>query len=335
MINGHGDDLHLYSRKIEHNFSSNVYYKGCPSELLANIASASHIIQNYPSPAAQELNEAASKKFLLESDQFLFTNGATEAFYLIAHLFSGKSAAIVAPTFSEYEDACKIHDLDYHLVDKTTLIPADFQLVFICNPNNPDGSIVTTRELTRLIEAAPATTFVIDEAYIEFTNQIESVVPLIQRFDNLIVVRSLTKTFAIPGIRLGYIVASSSIIERLVSKKMPWSVNALAIQAGLQLFEHYDHWLFNVGVLLDETRKFILELLAISWLKVKPSHTSYFLAELKKGTASELKEYLATQHGILIRDATNFKCLEGEYIRLATQSPAANDSLIKALRHWK
>lgn len=335
MINGHGDDLHLYNRKIKYNFSSNVYYKGCPPELLAEISSAAHMIQSYPSPAAEELNEAASRKFQLNRDQFLFTNGATEAFYLITHAFSGMSAAIVAPTFSEYEDACKIHGLDYHLVSKTTLKPKDYQLVFICNPNNPDGSIIPTQELSRLIEAASSTIFVIDEAYIEFTDQIESIIPLIKRLENLIVVRSLTKAFAIPGIRLGYVIASSTIITQLLTKKMPWSVNALAIHSGLLVFEHYNHWLFNVEELLEETRKFIQELSAISWLKVKPSHTSYFLVELKKGTASILKDYLVTQHGILIRNANNFKKLHGEHIRLSIQYQEAQNVLIQALRNWK
>lgn len=334
MIKGHGDDRYLYNVEIKHNFSSNVYYKGCPPELLTRIASAVQSIENYPSPAAEELNEAAAKKFQLSSNQFLFANGATEAFYLIAQLFSGASAAIVAPTFSEYEDACKIHGLDYHLVDKTTLTPSLYQLVFICNPNNPDGSIIPNSELTRLMEAAPNTTFVIDEAYIEFTDQLESMVPFVDRFNNLIVVRSLTKTFAIPGIRLGYIVTSSGTIEQLLSQKMPWSVNALAVEAGLQLFANYDRWLFNVRELLDETGVFIRALSTIPWLKLEPSHTNYFLAELKKGTASDLKDYLAMQFGILIRDATNFHPLNGEYIRLATQSQAANASLIKALQSW-
>ncbi|MEM6815163.1 MAG: threonine-phosphate decarboxylase [Bacteroidota bacterium] len=335
MINGHGDDLYRYSGKIKYNFSSNVYYKGCPPELLAEISSAVCTIQSYPSPAAEELNEAASKKFRLNRNHFLFTNGATEAFYLIAHLFSGASAAIVAPTFSEYEDACKIHGLSYQLIEKASPTSTDYQLIFICNPNNPDGSTIPTEALTRLIEGAPSTVFVIDEAYIEFTSQLQSVAHLVKHLDNLIVVRSLTKTFAIPGIRLGYVIASLSTIKQLLSKKMPWNVNALAIQAGLQVFKHYNRWLFNVEELFEETRKFIQELSLINWVKVKPSHTSYFLAELKKGTASALKDYLAIQHGILIRDATNFKRLDGEYIRLATQSPAANASLIKALQHWK
>ncbi|MEM6845506.1 MAG: aminotransferase class I/II-fold pyridoxal phosphate-dependent enzyme [Bacteroidota bacterium] len=335
MIDGHGDDRHRYNDKIKHNFSSNVYYKGCPPELLTAIASAVPDIQHYPSPAAEELNEAAAKKFQLSTNQFLFTNGATEVFYLIAHVFTGATAAIVAPTFSEYEDACKIHRVDYHLVDKTTLTPSDYQLVFICNPNNPDGSIIPTPALTQLIEGAPSTVFVIDEAYIEFTDQLTSVAPLVKRLNNLIVVRSLTKTFAIPGIRLGYIIASSGIIEQLLSKKMPWSVNALAIHAGLQLFKQYDPWQFDVTELLSETRTFIQELSAIDGLEVLPTYTSYFLVKLHKKTAAELKSYLVEEYGILIRDATNFNQLTGEYIRLSTQSPAANVSLVKALKNWR
>lgn len=335
MIDGHGDDIHRYGGKIIHNFSSNVYYKGCPPELLTALSTNIKNIQHYPSPAADELNEAVSKKFSLPSDHFLFTNGATEAFYLIAQVFAGQKAAIASPTFSEYEDACRIHGLDYKLVEKNNFSASDYRLVFICNPNNPDGSVITREKLIKLIEESPSTCFVIDEAYIEFTDQIESIVPLVGRFDNMLVVRSLTKAFAIPGLRLGYLVASPDTIDKILSVKMPWSVNALSIQAGLKIFSSYEIWLFDVSELLSETKTFIEQLSVIEWLQVQPTGTSYFLAKLKQGAAADLKEFLASQHGILIRDATNFKGLEGEYIRLATQSPGANEALIKALQHWK
>jgi len=334
MIDGHGDDLHRYPEKVIHNFSSNIYYKGCPADLLEELKQATQTIQNYPSPAAGELSSAASRRFGLPSDCFLFTNGATEAFYLIAHHFSGKKAAIAAPTFSEYEDACKAHGITFDLIDQEVFNASDYELVFLCNPNNPDGSILSPARLATMIEGTPATTFVIDEAYIEFTNHTSSMLPRIEKFPNLIVVRSLTKTFAVPGIRLGYLVASSKLVQQLLAKKMPWSVNALAIRAGLMLFEHYDEWLFNVEELLDETRDFIQALSAIDWLKVSPTNTSYFLVKLNQGTAKELKHYLVSQHGILIRDATNFHGLEGQYIRLSTQHPEANNTLIEALKQW-
>ncbi|MEL6179056.1 MAG: aminotransferase class I/II-fold pyridoxal phosphate-dependent enzyme, partial [Myxococcota bacterium] len=257
MIEGHGDDRYRYGRKIIHNFSSNVYYKGSPPQLLAKLTTHTSAIGGYPSPAARELSHAASKKYNLPSDHFLFTNGATEAFYLIAHLFAERKAAIASPTFSEYEDACKIHGLAYHLVDKEGFAASDYGLVFICNPNNPDGDVTSAEKLVALIKGAPSTTFVIDEAYIEFTNRTQSLTTFIAQLPNLIIARSLTKTFAIPGIRLGYVMASPTIIEQLLNKKMPWSVNALAIEAGLHLFENYDRWLFDVEELLEETGEFV------------------------------------------------------------------------------
>lgn len=334
MLEGHGDDTHRYGGKVIHNFSSNVYYRGCPPELLDMLKSQVATVQSYPSPTADELSKAASSKFSLPSNHFLFTNGATEAFYLIAHIFCDKKTAIAAPTFSEYEDACKIHGLNYHLVDREDFIASDYELVFICNPNNPDGRVLQASKIKEMVEKATSTVFVIDEAYIEFTTHTTSLAAFVRELPNLIIVRSLTKTFTIPGIRLGFVIASPPIIAQLHSKKMPWSVNALAIQAGLKLFENYENWRFNPSQLLSETHTFITELSAIDWLEVQPTHTSYFLVKLHRGRAAELKDFLVIHHGLLVRDATNFHRLEGQYIRLSTQSPNANNALITALKCW-
>jgi len=334
MLNGHGDDLHLVEGKIKHNFSSNVYYKGCPKPLLDEISRNVTKIESYPSPIANELNELAANKFQLHSNQFLFTNGATEAFYLIAQLFSAKKAAIVAPTFSEYEDACKIFKLKYELISNDEIKNTNADLLFICNPNNPTGSIFSKKELELLFKQKPTTTFVIDEAYIEFTNNLTSITALTSTYKNLIVVRSLTKTFTIPGLRLGYIVTNSKNITALLQLKMPWSVNLLAIKAGEFIFNNYEALQFNASLLLEETTTFMKELAQLKGIKVCESNTSYFLVELLHTSAKELKEYLIEKHQILIRDATNFKGLEGEYIRLATQSKEANRILIKALAKW-
>lgn len=334
MLNGHGDDFHLIEGKIKHNFSSNVYYKGCPKVLLDEISKHVSQIQSYPSPAASELNELAAKKFQLKNEQFLFTNGATEAFYLIAQLFSTKKAAIVAPTFSEYEDACKIFNLNYHLISRIEIKDTNADLVFICNPNNPNGTIFSQTELELLFQQKQTTTFVIDEAYIEFTNRAESIVSLTKKYVNLIIVRSLTKTFTIPGLRLGYIVSDASNIAKLLNLKMPWSVNLLAIKAGEFIFNNYEMLQFNVSELIEKATIFKKQLAELEGIKVCESNTSYFLVKLLNKTAKELKEYLIVKHQILIRDATNFKGLEGEYIRLSTQSKEANNKLIQALKKW-
>ncbi|NLR92981.1 pyridoxal phosphate-dependent aminotransferase [Flammeovirga agarivorans] len=333
MLNGHGDDLHLVKGQIKYNFSSNVYYKGCPTAILKALAKQVEGIQNYPSPAAEELSECASIRYQQPAENFLFTNGAIEAFYLIAQLFRGKRSTIVGPTFSEYEDACKMHNISYTVVEKEKLDSFNTDLVFICNPNNPTGSVFSFAELEYFITENPTSTFVIDEAYIEFTKATKSVLPLVEKHKNLIVVRSLTKTFTIPGLRLGYIISDASMVEKLKAIRIPWSVNGLAIQTGKYLFENYDQLIFDIESLLKERIFFQDQLRVIDHIEVQETNTSYFLVKLLKGKASELKNVLISK-GILIRDATNFTSLEGEFIRLSVQSPTANKQIIKALTSW-
>ncbi len=334
MLNGHGDDLHLIEGVIEYNFSSNVYYKGCPKPLLDEIAIHTHKIQSYPSPIASELNTLAAEKFQLHKKQFLFTNGATEAFYLIAQLFSGKKAAIVAPTFSEYKDACRIFNLNYQLISRKEIKDQNADILFLCNPNNPDGTVFSKNQIEQFLIDQPTTLFVIDEAYIEFTNSTTSVVSLTKKYLNLIVVRSLTKTFTIPGLRLGYIVSNVSYIDALLHLKMPWSVNLLAIKAGEYIFNNYSDLQFEVSKLLEETQTFKNNLKQIKGIRVCESTTSYFLVELLTGSAKDLKAYLIKNHRILIRDATNFNPLKGQYIRLSVQDKKANRLFIEALKKW-
>ena len=158
MLDGHGDDLHLVEGTIRHNFSSNVYYNGCPKELLDALIQNIRSVQNYPSPAAHELNVLAAKKHELSNNYFLFTNGATEAFYLIAQCYSLKKAAIVAPTFSEYEDACKIFGLTYRLISKAEIEESPEGLIFLCNPNNPDGSVFAADQIEEYLRKKNNTT---------------------------------------------------------------------------------------------------------------------------------------------------------------------------------
>lgn len=335
MINGHGDDAYKYQKKVKHNFSSNVYYKGCHKELLNEIKIKVFTVENYPSPSANELNVAAANYFKLSENHFLFGNGATELFYLIAQLYSGKTATIIGPTFSEYEDACKMHNID------TKFSPWDrlkgsyvSDLVFICNPNNPTGNVVKKEQIEELLINSPQSLFIIDEAYVEFTYEDCSSMGLLSKYQNLVIVKSLTKTFAIPGIRLGYVVSNPEFIQKLLVYKLPWTVNALAIAAGMYIFNHYKSLLFSASDLIEKTIEFQKHINQISNLEVQPSTTSYFLVKLLKGSANNLKEYLMQNYQILVRDATNFTLLEGEYIRLAVQDKASNQTIIKALQQW-
>jgi len=336
MLKGHGDDLYQYQSPIKYNFSSNVYFGGINNELLLHLKGKINRISNYPSPNAEELTQLTAKHLGVDSQQILFTNGATEAFYLIAQHFKHQNSCIIIPSFAEYEDAATAHDLHIKYIEGSDFLEYSFTeaLVFFGNPNNPDGKTYQVCDIENILDRFPKSTFVLDEAYIEFTNVVTTGIPLTRKYPNLIIVRSLTKTFVIPGLRLGYIVSTNEIIQKLTAIKMPWSVNSMAIQAGMYVMKNYEHLLFDIDDLMKRSKDFQSELKEVSWLRVHQSDTNYVLLEMLKSTSATLKDYLVTDHGILIRDANNFRGLSGEHIRLAVQDLKANSQLMKALYSW-
>lgn len=331
MLNGHGDDIYSHSNAIISNFSSNVYNKFDSSGLEKYICSNISSIHSYPEPDAFTLKSIISTKQNISIDEVCITNGATEAIYLIAQLFRGAKTAIVTPTFSEYEDACQKHQHQLYFIESLDDINSDTQLVWFCNPNNPTGKIYDTDYLNEIISNHPATYFVIDQSYADFTNQkIWSAKDAI-RYSNVMVLHSLTKCYAIPGLRLGYITATAEQIEKIVYFSMPWSVNQIAQIAGQYLLQHVE---YDFGHCLDESQKIQKAIAEIGGIETLPSPMHYFLCKLEGGKASELKQFLIDKYGILIRDASNFRGLNDSYFRIAIQSHEENQQLLKALKEW-
>ncbi|MFC5045114.1 pyridoxal phosphate-dependent aminotransferase [Aquimarina hainanensis] len=336
MIYGHGDDRYRYNINFKANFSSNVWHAGTSKALLTYLSLQLPSIGNYPSPGADELATIIAKHHEVTSDQVLITNGATEAFYLIANAFSGMHAAILSPTFSEYEDACQANKVTVRHYLRSAILQESFneEIAFICNPNNPDGYSNTPAEIATLLEKYPATTFVIDEAYIDFSLSIQSCISLIEKYDNLIIVRSLTKVFSIPGIRLGYLLSSSSLKNKIEQVKMPWSVNTIAIEAGKYIYANYNTLYPPISDVLDNCLDLQRQIQQLNGFSVHPSSTNYFLVKMNTPQVKALKEYLIFKHQILIRDASNFKGLDAHYFRVASQDTSKNQLLINALRQW-
>ncbi|NQY06252.1 MAG: aminotransferase class I/II-fold pyridoxal phosphate-dependent enzyme, partial [Flavobacteriaceae bacterium] len=219
---------------------------------------------------------------------------------------------------------------------RTDILDHKFEtkLAFICNPNNPDGIENTIDEIETVISKYPNTIFIIDEAYTEFTSNTTSCISLLKKKENIIIIKSLTKLFCIPGLRLGYMMASSKIISEILNYKMPWNVNSLALNAGGFLFENYNELTPDFSLYLRNTIIFKEKINAISGFEVVPGNTSFFLIKLEKPRAADLKEYLIKEHQLLIRDASNFRTLDQHYIRVSSQTLDKNDLLIKALKQW-
>lgn len=336
MIHGHGDDLFNYP-EIQCNFSSNIYAHADMTELKAHLCHHIHLIGNYPEPAPCSLEIAIARKYGVSAENILVTNGATDAIYLIAQTFARKGYVHYdigeLPTFCEYEDACRMAGLARWSGGKGDGVPALTVMRWLCNPNNPTGDVYTREEVEVL--AQRHVLVVIDQSYEDFTLSPIMTHQEAAESNNIIQIHSLTKKYAIPGLRIGYVAASRRLIHLLRNNVRPWSVNALAIEAGKWLMENDVSGCPSLSAYLGETKRLSRMLNQVPGVVVHPTHTHFFLAETEKGTATLLKDYLAKNHRILIRDASNFQGLTPRHFRVSTQSPEENDLLVAAIREYE
>lgn len=337
MINGHGDDIHSCNTKIVSNFSSNIYIEEDNYELRPFLCSQLNTIDSYPEPDAGSLAHLIAEKSKVADECICVTNGATEAIYLIAQVFKRKETAIVIPTFSEYEDACRIHEHKLYFYSHPNELQSDIDLVWICNPNNPTGFIYDKKELLDLVKQFPKTCFVFDQSYEAYTNQDLLSIEEAAQFPNILLLHSMTKQFSIPGLRLGYISGHPNLTERIQAVRMPWAVNQLAIEAGKYLVNKASSastFSTRNKHLLEETDFLKLELSNIPGIQVFSSQMLFFLCKLENRKAADLKCFLIENYGILIRDAANFRGLDETYFRVATQSHKENVLLLKGIKEW-
>lgn len=334
MIEGHGDDLYKYGKKIVSNFSSNVYNRIDHSGLYQRLNERLSTICSYPEPMPYSLESEIARRYSLTPRQVCVTNGATEAIYLIAQVFQGRISAVLGPTFSEYADACRVHRHKVKPFYSLDALPEDAELVWICNPNNPTGEVRNKEDLKALVDSHPDKLFIFDQSYEYFTLKSLLGIKEAASFPNVILLHSMTKQYAIPGLRVGYFTASEGLTDDVRCRRMPWSVNSLAIEAAKYLLEEGDGISADIPQLLAERERLKNLLLTTGMLEIWPTDTHYMLIKLRMGKAAALKDFLAVNHRILIRDASNFEGLDERFFRIATQTPEENDKLVKAISEW-
>ncbi len=333
MITGHGDDSFRLKSPIKADFSSNVWYGGTSPALIGYLQQNICQIGNYPEPDAASFCRSAAQAHSVAEDRLLAFNGSVEAFYTIALAFRGKHSALLSPAFAEYEDACRLHEHQMSFfTSEEKLQTAD--LCWIGNPNNPDGHIFSHTEIECFLIEHPETVLVVDEAYAGFIPEFRSAIELTEKFENLIVVRSLTKCCAIPGLRLGYVIASEMLAAKLRRFQQPWSVNALAQLAGKFLIENGIPNQFDQPEIMRLSQDLQESIHQLNGFRVVRSQAPFFLVEMQTGTAAGLKEFLIQEHGILIRNASNFRGLNERFFRICTRSEADNAILLKGLAEY-
>ena len=319
MIEGHGDDAYKY-RDIKSDFSSNICAHGSHQDLLNHLAAHPELIDHYPEPEAWTLERMLAERHDIDPKQVIVTSGATEAIYLIAQTFHLRPV-IPEPTFSEYADACSIINGQWSMVNG--------QCCWICNPNNPTGEVYDQLYINKMM--AEHELVVIDQSYANYTDS-----PVMSprwgcRTPYSIQIRSMTKDYGVPGLRLGYITAHESLTEQIRRHMRPWSVSALAVEAGKYLLQH-DELICRPD--LQEAQRLREKLSQIEGIEVATTQTNFMLCRLEHHTAAELKEYLANEHHILIRDASNFKGLTPHHFRIAAQTPEENNALVEAIKQF-
>lgn len=318
MIEGHGDDIYKY-KDIKSDFSSNIYQNPAANRAVTDhLSQHPQLLAHYPEPEAWSLEQMIAEREGISSDNVIVTSGATEAIYLIAQTFRYQPY-IPQPTFSEYADACRMFTPSARIKNS----------IWICNPNNPTGSLLPAWKLDDALFYFLLV--IVDQSYEYYTHQ-----PLLTAAEaikkkRVILLRSMTKDYGVPGLRLGYIIAHNRLTKQLRQHMRPWSVSALAVEAGKYLLQH-DELICRPD--LEEAQRLHERLCGIEGIEVAPTQTNFMLCKLEHHTAAELKEYLATEHHILIRDASNFKELTPQHFRIAAQTPEENDALVEAIRKF-
>lgn len=327
MIKGHGDDIYQYG-DITSDFSSNICIHDSHQALMDHLAAHPEIISHYPEPEAWSLEKMIAEHHQIDPQQVIVTNGATEAIYLIAQTF-GSHPVIPTPTFSEYEDACNMFPRSADIIDIVSKSKKRNTMLWLCNPNNPTGEVYDQLYIDRMM--AEHELVVLDFSYENYTDAHIMNPRWGCRTPYSIQIHSMTKSYAVPGLRLGYITAHESLTAQIRQYLHPWSVSALAIEAGKFLLVH-DELLCKPD--LHEAQRLAKELEQIWGIIVTPSQTNFMLCRLAHHTAAELKDYLAREHHLLIRDASNFRGLTPHHFRVASQTPAENDALVEAIREF-
>lgn len=347
----HGGNIEEIGRKYKIapeeiiDFSANINPLGLNERVKETMISAINLIERYPDITYYKLKHTICSYEGINLSNLFVGNGAAEVIFNIVRGLKPNKVLLPAPTFSEYEEAVASVDgtIKYHYLKENNefapdesfidSIDEDIDLIFICNPNNPTGVLVKTEFIERVLIKAKkcGAKVVVDESFLDFVKEKEkySAIDLINNYHNLIIVKSLTKFFAMPGIRIGYgISANEELIAKINKVSVPWAVNTVAsegVGAGLKEMQYIKETIEYV----EEQREVLYEeLKKLKFIKVfKPSVNFIMFKTLKN---IELKEELISK-GILIRSCANYPGLSENFYRVAVRTAEENEKLISVI----
>lgn len=341
----HGGDI--YSHRVDYDFSVNLNPLGMPQSVIE--AAQQGVIQSdhYPDVSARALRKAIGEKSGVDMSQILVGSGAAELIYGICYALRPKCGLVAAPGFAEYEAA--LHCVDAKIQYWNLKEEEEFQvgrgivsaiedgvdILFLCNPGNPVGNLIDPQLLYEIAETCEETGTIlcVDECFLPFVSKEErySMLTYIRqkRFDNLIVLRAFTKTYAMAGLRLGFAVSGNSgLLAEVRESLQPWNTSIPAQLAGIQALQE-EKYLIRTRTVLEKERKYLKREMEDGLVeKIYPGAANYIFFRCNQ---EDLQERLL-QQGILIRSCGNYRNLGPGFFRIGIRTHEENEELI---RRWR
>ena len=338
----HGGDV--YRNKVNIDFSVSINPCGIPAKVKSALNDALDSLEKYPDIHCEKLTKAVARMLNVEEENLVFGNGSSELFMAVANTYKPKKVLIAEPSFYGYEYAFEnnagnviyyyLKEEDNYRLTKDFLnaLTDDLDFIILANPNNPTGAMIDDDLLIEIVNAAKDKNIrvILDECFIEFTDGNHSLVSKADDYPNLCIIRSFTKIFAIPGVRLGYLVCSDLSFNEAVKKHLPeWNISAFAQAAGCACTECEDYVEASKTVIRNE-RGYLLSEFKRLGIKAYDSDCNFILIK----DAEKLDEELLKEQ-ILLRNCSNFKGLDEGYYRIAIRTHEENFKLIVMLDRYR
>jgi threonine-phosphate decarboxylase len=345
----HGGVYSVDPKMVQLDFSSSINPLGISKSVLHEISKElRNLCTIYPDPFCGELKNSILDylKIGLDPSWLLIGNGATELIHIFARTFLRKKVVIPSPTFCEYELSArrvgaKVKfvplknwklDTERMLAESATSCDA----IFLCNPNNPTGLLSSSTSIRKIIDDADSDTYIfIDECFIELVDDGDkknSMIEMVTDHNNVVILRSLTKSFSLAGIRLGYCICSPNIIARMLENKISWNVNGLAQRLGMMVLKDRSY-LEKSRRLIRRERTFMMdELHKMNRFSPLQSDVNFFLIRVSNLSSVEVRDYLLNNRGILVRDCSTFTGMDRRYIRVAVKKRKEDVILLDSLK---
>ena len=353
----HGGNVHAAARELRRSipsildFSASINPLGPSPKALRVLAAAAQFVQHYPDPDCVSLKRAIARRWRIPSDRIVVGNGCTELIDLLPRVLSLRSAMIVGPTYVEYASAVS------HAGGRITMAlakkeeeyrppleqvvrrvsthrkgGAGIDSIVLCHPNSPTGRSSRQEDLHALFAAAESAGVwvVVDESFIEYCGAL-TCVPHQHSYSRLIILRSFTKFYGLPGLRIGYSVSSPAVAALLRRHQPPWSVNALAQRAAEAAMKDAAHARRCLAYVERERARMAAQLSSFDGLTVIPSCANFLLIELPKLFRASAVGAELRRHGMLVRDCSALEGCTVRMIRIAVRTKRDNNRLLAAL----